>query len=73
MIVHSEDDPFIPFGPLRERAFAENPYLLLVKTEKGGHVGFIAGRNNGEDRFWAENRAIEFCNLVEHRKKTTSY
>ena len=73
LIIHSEDDPFIPFGPLRERAFAENPYLLLVKTEKGGHVAFIGGRNNGEDRFWAENRAIEFCNLVEHRKKTTSY
>jgi len=73
LIIHSEDDPFIPFGPLRERAFAENPYLLLVKTERGGHVAFIGGRNNGEDRFWAENRAIEFCSLAEHRKKTTSY
>jgi len=65
LIVHSEDDPFIPFEPLREKAFADNPYLLLLKTEKGGHVAFIGSKTKGEDRFWAENRAIEFCNLVE--------
>jgi len=65
LIMHSEDDPFIPFEPLRERAFAENPYILLMKTAKGGHVAFISSKTKGEDRFWAENRAIEFCNLVE--------
>ena len=65
LIVHSQDDPFIPFEPLRQKAFAENPYLLLLQTERGGHVAFIGSRTNGEDRFWAENRAIEFCNLVE--------
>lgn len=72
LIVHSEDDPFIPFEPLREKAFADNPYLLLVKTAKGGHVAFISAKRNGEDRFWAENRAVEFCNLVEQWNKTTS-
>ena len=72
LIVHSEDDPFIPFEPLREKAFADNPYLLLVKTDKGGHVAFIAAKTNAEDRFWAENRAVEFCNLVEQWNKTTS-
>jgi uncharacterized protein len=65
LIVHSEDDPFIPFEPLRERTFAENPYVLLMRTEKGGHVAFIGCKTPGEDRFWAENRAVEFCNLVE--------
>lgn len=67
LIIHSEDDPFIPFEPLRERIFAENPYLLLLKTQRGGHVAFIGAKTAGEDRFWAENRAIEFCGLVEHR------
>ena len=65
LILHSQDDPFIPFEPLREKAFANNPYLLLVRTEKGGHVAFIASKTEGEDRFWAENRAVEFCSLVE--------
>ena len=70
LIVHSEDDPFIPFEPLREKAFAENPYLLLLRTERGGHVAFIGSKREGEDRFWAENRAIEFCNLVEQRLRS---
>jgi uncharacterized protein len=65
LIIHSEDDPFIPFEPLRERIFAENPYLLLLKTQRGGHVAFIAAKTAGEDRFWAENRAVEFCGMVE--------
>ena len=65
LIIHSVDDPFIPFEPLREKVFAENPYVLLLKTERGGHVAFIASKTTGEDRFWAENRAVEFCRLVE--------
>jgi len=66
LIIHSEDDPFIPFTPLRGKAFAENPYLLLVKTQRGGHVAFIgSNKTAGEDRFWAENRAVEFCAAAE--------
>lgn len=65
LIIHSEDDPFIPFDPLRANIFAENPYVFLLKTERGGHVAFIGSKAQGEDRFWAENRAIEFCSLAE--------
>jgi uncharacterized protein len=65
LIIHAEDDPFIPFDPLRGDLFAENPYVLLLKTQRGGHVAFIASKTSGEDRFWAENRAVEFCVLVE--------
>ena len=67
LIIHSEDDPFIPFKPLQDAAVASNPFILLLKTERGGHVAFISATKNGEDRFWAENRAIEFCVLArEH-------
>lgn len=72
LILHSKDDPFIPFEPLRDKAFADNPYVLLVPTERGGHVAFIASKTNGEDRFWAENRAVEFCNLVEQWEASIS-
>lgn len=81
LIIHAEDDPFIPFAPLLAPAVANNPYILLVGPKQGGHVAFIAGKspvtkegddsslithNSSpiEDRFWAENRAIEFCKLV---------
>src|SRR6266496_2079748 len=64
LIVHAKDDPFIPFTPLRDPAFAANPYILLLQTERGGHVAFISAKKQGEDRFWAENRALEFCRMA---------
>ena len=63
LIIHAKDDPFIPFEPLCDDAFTHNPNLLLVQTDKGGHVAFLSAGNRGEDRFWAENRVVEFCQL----------
>jgi len=63
LIIHAEDDPFIPFAPLRDAAVGANPYVLLIAPERGGHVAFLSA-NPGEDRFWAENRLVEFCKLV---------
>jgi predicted alpha/beta-fold hydrolase len=67
LIIHAEDDPFIPFAPLRDQAIANNPYILLVGSKQGGHVAFISADQNGDyDRFWAENRVIEFCKLADN-------
>jgi predicted alpha/beta-fold hydrolase len=68
LIIHAQDDPFIPFQPLFDADVTSNPYVLLLAPPRGGHVGFVAAdTNNGEDRFWAENRAVEFCRLVNER------
>jgi predicted alpha/beta-fold hydrolase len=65
LIIHAEDDPFIPIAPLRDSAFADNPYILLVAPKHGGHVAFISQDLNGDvDRFWAENRVLDFCELA---------
>lgn len=64
LIIHAEDDPFIPFAPLQNPALTQNPYILFIATKKGGHVAFVGARMDGEDRFWAENRAVEFCKLA---------
>jgi predicted alpha/beta-fold hydrolase len=65
LIIHAQDDPFIPFAPLRDPAVVNNPYILMLAPERGGHVAFIsAGRKDDEDCFWAENRIIEFCKLA---------
>lgn len=65
LIIHAQDDPFIPFAPLRDPSVGANSYILLLAPERGGHVAFVAAATNGEDRFWAENRAIEFCKLAQ--------
>src|SRR6266568_6441029 len=67
LIIHAQDDPFIPFAPLEHSSARANPYILLIATENGGHVAFIAADPDHEDRFWAENRVVEFCRLRNHR------
>jgi predicted alpha/beta-fold hydrolase len=65
LIIHAEDDPFIPFSPLTDPALTNNPYVLLIAPQEGGHVAFISDEpGDDEDRFWAENRVIEFCKLA---------
>ena len=67
LIIHAADDPFIPVSPLRDPAVTENPYILLVITGRGGHVAFVSADPLGEDRFWAENRLIDFSEIVAGR------
>src|SRR5437667_2366805 len=64
LMIHSQDDPFIPFAPLRDRSIAANPYVLLIAPEHGGHVAFMSANSRNEDRFWAENRLVEFCEAI---------
>ncbi|HEX8335944.1 MAG TPA: alpha/beta fold hydrolase, partial [Pyrinomonadaceae bacterium] len=60
LIIHSADDPLIPAEPFLDKSIADNPDVLLVLTARGGHVGFLSDRAQGEDRHWAENRVVEF-------------
>jgi predicted alpha/beta-fold hydrolase len=60
LIIHSADDPLIPAEPFLDAPIAGNPDVLLVLTRRGGHVGFLSDRAEGEDRHWAENRVAEF-------------
>src|SRR5229473_729262 len=65
LMIHSQDDPFIPFRPLRDPSIAANPYVLLIAPEHGGHVAFMSAKSGNEDRFWAENRVVEFARMID--------
>jgi predicted alpha/beta-fold hydrolase len=64
LIIHAKDDPFVPFEPLNDPTIVANPFVLVIATEKGGHVAFLSANPGDEDRFWAENRLVEFCELA---------
>jgi predicted alpha/beta-fold hydrolase len=66
LIIQAQDDPFIPFDSFLDGSLAANPFVILLAPKHGGHVGFLAANDsfNGEDRFWAENRLVEFCCLL---------
>lgn len=67
LVIHGQDDPFIPFAPIADPALIENPFILLLAPERGGHVAFVGSPTTHEDRFWAENRVVEFCKLASER------
>ena len=64
LIVHAQDDPFIPFASFRHPHIEENPNVVLLAPEQGGHVGFISADREGEERFWAETMVVEFVKLI---------
>src|SRR5438552_1287234 len=72
LMIHSQDDPFIPFRPLRDPSIAANPYVLLIAPEHGGHVAFMSAKSGNEDRFWAENRLVEFCEAFVRKRYPSS-
>ncbi len=66
LLLYAADDPmFDPriVGEL-ERRCGPNPHAKLVITKQGGHVSYIGVPGDGEDEFWALNRAIEFCDKL---------
>jgi uncharacterized protein len=63
LILHSKDDPFIPFAPFESRELKENPNIALLATKHGGHVGFISASKDAQNRFWYEKKIVEFINL----------
>jgi predicted alpha/beta-fold hydrolase len=80
LIVHAQDDPFIPFAPLESALNPQpqsdtssavlttsNENVLLVAPASGGHVAFLSADSLEEDRFWAENRLVDFSEIVAGR------
>ncbi len=66
LIIQSKDDPIIPFKCTEEALKIENPNIQYLITEHGGHVGFINSLKSAlkdHDRFWAENRIVDFITL----------
>lgn len=59
LLISALDDPIIPPDALPRDAAALNSFLSLAVTERGGHVGFVAGSLR-RPRYWAEERAIAF-------------
>lgn len=62
LIVHAEDDPFVPADAIPREALRANPCLTAAITTHGGHVGFIAGPP-WRPAFWAEAEAARFLSV----------
>jgi uncharacterized protein len=65
LLITAEDDPFVPYVSFVCAGVEKNPRVRFVGTRYGGHCGYIS-RFAGSERFWAEERIVEF---VEERSK----
>lgn len=63
ILISAADDPFNPGETLPRGVAQRNPWLVECFTERGGHVGFVAG-SPWRTRHWAEERAMQFLSLV---------
>jgi len=60
LILHAEDDPFLPAPYLPTEAWGQSKWLQAEVTGTGGHVGFVEGKAPWAARYWAEARALRF-------------
>lgn len=60
LIIHAQDDPFIPFTPFATLPKLE--FVSLLTPRYGGHVGFWQGRQ--AEHYWAEQAAVDYCASV---------
>jgi predicted alpha/beta-fold hydrolase len=67
LVIHAQDDPFIPMKMFEQANFSSTTHLLA--PAKGGHMGFLRDKIDEEDRYWAENRAIEFFSLLRKENR----
>jgi predicted alpha/beta-fold hydrolase len=60
LMITAQDDPFVPYASFLAAKISENPAIQFVAPQHGGHCGFIS-KHSGSERFWAEQRIVEFC------------
>src|ERR1700682_1890961 len=59
LLITAEDDPFVPYASFLAARVNFNPSVRFVAPKYGGHCGFISNKG-GPERFWAEQRAVDF-------------
>jgi predicted alpha/beta-fold hydrolase len=59
LMITAKDDPFVPYEAFLKTDVAKNALVKFATPEHGGHCGFIS-RWQGTERFWAEERVVEF-------------
>jgi predicted alpha/beta-fold hydrolase len=60
LLITAEDDPFVPYVSFVAARVEQNPAIRFLAPQHGGHCAFISNKS-GAERFWAEQRIVEFC------------
>lgn len=69
LMVHAEDDPFIPVSLYDQPAVTRNPHIRFIRSPHGGHMGFIA---RSHPRFWVNELILSWIEEVEIARRGVS-
>lgn len=73
LVLTAKDDPFVP-PPVPELArAAASSFVDFRVTERGGHVGFVAGATPWDCHYWAEDLLVDWlANAADKRQSLAS-
>ena len=60
LLISAADDPFLPAEVLPRVRDAASPALTCFFSEKGGHVGFVAGASPKHPVYWGEETIVRW-------------
>jgi predicted alpha/beta-fold hydrolase len=63
LLITAEDDPFVPYVSFLAARVEQNASIRFLAPPHGGHCAFISHKS-GAERFWAEQRIVEFCEEI---------
>lgn len=69
LLIQAEDDPLVPFAIFRSAAVRANPWVELLATQHGGHLGFLA---RGSRRFWLDHAILQWIEAASHQRNGTN-
>jgi uncharacterized protein len=61
LLIQAKDDTFVPFDMYKHPALKKNPFLRLLATDYGGHLGFLSRKG---PRFWLDEAALGFLTEI---------
>ena len=64
LLLQAADDPFQPTEGVPATAFRDNPNIVAVLTETGGHVGFVARSFPWDPVFWCEAEVARYMEAM---------
>jgi predicted alpha/beta-fold hydrolase len=64
LLIQARDDPFLPATALPQDDDL-SPTVTLELSNRGGHVGFVSGRNPVRPQYWLEQRVIRHLGLQQ--------
>jgi hypothetical protein len=57
LLIQAKDDTFVPFAVYQSAVVRSHPWIQLMATEHGGHLGFIGRRPN---RLWLDETIMKW-------------